>query len=117
MGLIFVYFLFKNRDLPTWLPQSVILEKLQNNPLIYTKHANCRMNCRHIDKTEIEQILKTGKVNFKKSKVHDKPCPSYALEGITDDGQTVRIVFAACDSITKVVTAIDLKRKYNCDCD
>ena len=82
------------------------------------------MNCRHIDETEIEQILKTGEVNFKKSKVHDKPCPIYALEGLTDDGQMVRIVFAACDSTTKVITAIDLtaikqdlNKASDCNCD
>lgn len=124
LGLTLVYFFFKDRALPTWLPKSVILKKLQNNPLIYTKHANCRMNCRQISRTEVQQILETGKVVFNKSRVHDKPCPTYALEGVTDDGQTVRIVFAACDSTTKVVTAIDLtavrqvlKRTSNCDCE
>ena len=117
MGLLLVYFFFKDRSLPPWLPKSVILEKLQNNPLFYTKHANCRMNCRQISRTEVQQILETGNVVFNKSKVRDKPCPTYALEGVTDDGQTVRIIFAACDSTTKVVTAIDLKRTYNCDCD
>ena len=116
LGLMLVYFFFRNRSFPPWLPQSVIIEKLQNNPMIYTKHANCRMDCRQISRTEVLQILKTGKINFKKSRVHEKPCPVYALEGTTDDGQTVRIVFAACDSTTKVVTAIDLTMTHNCDC-
>lgn len=116
MGLALVYFFFRNRDLPPLLPQTIILEKLQKNPLLYTKHASCRMDCRQISKTEVQKILTTGEINFKKSRVHDTPCPAYALEGVTDDGQTVRIIFAACDSTTKVVTAIDLTRVYNCDC-
>ena len=115
LGLVLIFTLFRNRY-PTWLPQSVIIEKLQRNPLFYTNHAKCRMKCRNIDNSEVEYILKTGKVNFKKSKVRNKPCKTYALEGTTSDGQNVRIVFASCDSITKVVTAIDLGNKYDCDC-
>ena len=61
-------------------------------------------------------ILEEGDVNFSKSRVRDKPCPSYAIEGTTEDGQFVRIVFAKCDSITRVVTAIDLGVKHDCDC-
>ena len=61
-------------------------------------------------------ILEEGDVIFSKSRVRDKPCPSYAIEGTTEDGQFVRIVFAKCDSITRVVTAIDLGVKHDCDC-
>jgi len=77
------------------------------------------MDCREISEEEIKDILINGTVNFKKSKVRNLPdgvCPSYALEGNTADGQFVRIVFAKCDSLTKVVTAIDLKTKHDCNC-
>jgi len=89
---------------------------LTDNQLVYTKHAKCRMGCRTISKSEVEHILKNGKVNDYKSDKHDKPCPSYALEGKTNDGQTVRIVFADCNNATKVVTAIDLENNYKCNC-
>jgi hypothetical protein len=74
------------------------------------------MKCRRITQAEVEQIMKAGKINYTKSDVNDKPCPTYALEGYTDDGQRVRIVFAQCDFKTKVVTGIDLQTDWECHC-
>jgi hypothetical protein len=86
----------------------------------YTQHAKCRMQCRQISQAEVEEIMKDGTINYKKSDVNDRPCPTYALEGITQDDQKVRIVFAQCDLKTKVVTCIDLSVPIaigrECDC-
>ena len=82
----------------------------------YTEHAKCRMQCRKISQAEVEQIMREGKVNYAKSDVNDRPCPTYALEGITKDDQRVRIVFAQCDLKTKVVTSIDLDTDWECHC-
>jgi len=84
--------------------------------LEYTRHAKCRMECRHITQKEVEEIVRNGEINYKKSDVNDMPCPTYALEGVTDDQQHVRIVFAQCDQKTKVVTCIDLDNEFACDC-
>lgn len=85
--------------------------------LIYTKHARCRMDCRFFTEKEVREILNNGKINYQKSRPDDKPCPSYALEGVTSDGQEARMVFATCDNATlKVVTCIDLETDYKCDC-
>lgn len=84
--------------------------------LEYTRHADCRMECRRITKTEVEGIMRDGRINYNKSNVQAKPCPEYALEGETADGQRVRIVFAQCDFKTKVVTAIDLGTDWECSC-
>jgi hypothetical protein len=84
--------------------------------LEYTTHAKCRMKCRNIRQAEVEEIMKGGKINYSKSDVKDKPCPTYALEGITSDNQRVRIVFAQCDLKTKVVTSIDLDTEWECHC-
>ena len=75
----------------------------------YTEHAKCRMQCRNISQAEVEEIMKDGKINYNKSDVNAKPCPAYAVEGITKDDQRVRIVFGQCDFKTKVITCIDLE--------
>lgn len=82
----------------------------------YTEHAKCRMQCRKISQDEVEEIMKEGKINYAKSDVNDLPCPTYALEGITNDNQRVRIIFAQCDYKTKVVTSIDLNTDWECHC-
>ncbi len=94
-------------------------ETWRNQHLVYTKHSRCRMECRNISEEEVTYILHRGTVNLTKSKEDDTlngHCPSYALEGITKDGQQVRIVFGACEDVTKVITAIDLKEDYPCSC-
>ena len=87
------------------------------NHLIFTKHARCRMDCRFFTEKEVREILEKGTLNSAKSKPYDKPCPSYAFEGITSDGQEARMIFASCDNQTvKVVTCIDLENQYQCNC-
>jgi len=84
--------------------------------IYYTKHAKCRMDCRYISKEEINFIRKNGNINYRKSDMDDQPCPTIAKEGRSKDGQMLRIVFAECDTETKVVTAIDLENEYKCNC-
>ena len=74
------------------------------------------MECRHISQEEVEEIMKDGKINYYKTDVNAKPCPAYALEGITKDDQRVRIVFGQCDEKTKVITVIDLNTDWTCHC-
>jgi len=85
--------------------------------LVYTKHARCRMDCRYIDEAEVKQILVEGKINYSKSQPKAKPDPKYALEGITRDGQNVRIVFAPDNGKIVVITVIDLGKDWPCACD
>ena len=82
----------------------------------YTNHGRCRMQCRKISQVEVKEIMQDGKINYNKSDVNAKPCPEYALEGITSDNQRVRIVFAQCDTKSKVVTVIDLEKDWTCHC-
>ena len=83
--------------------------------IIYSKHARCRMDCRHIDESEIKEILEKGTINY--SKVEDDGRgKTYPLEGVTHDNQHVRVVFAPKDDGLLVVTCIDLDREWSCDC-
>ncbi len=84
--------------------------------LFFTKHAKCRMKCRHISQQEVRDILANGTINYNKSELDDAQGPSYALEGVTKDRQRVRIVFAPKQKHMSVVTVIDLENDYQCDC-
>lgn len=92
--------------------------KLDRNAtdLYFTKHAKCRMQCRHISQQEVRDILLNGKVNYNKSDLNDPQGPTYAVEGITKDRQHVRIIFAPKQRHLSVVTVIDLDNDYECDC-
>ena len=115
LGVLIVNFVYKGKGCQ--MPGSAKLEELSYQKLELTKHGACRMECRNISEAEIKDLLKTGKINYSKSEVRDKPCGTYAVEGTTKDGQNVRIVIADCDTISRVVTAIDLGlEKDSCAC-
>jgi hypothetical protein len=85
-------------------------------PLIYTRHARCRMNCRQISDDEIKEILQKGSINYGKSDLQAKPDPKYALEGVTHDNQHVRIIFAPSKKGMVVITCIDINKEWQCNC-
>lgn len=84
--------------------------------LVYTKHAKCRMECRHITEEEIREVILEGTINEQKSNDRPGDCPTYSLEDDTKEGQHLRIVFAKCADVTKVVTCIDRGKEFDCDC-
>ena len=86
-----------------------------SNKIIYSKHARCRMDCRHIDESEVKEILKEGVINYSKVEESEKG-KTYPLEGITHDKQHVRIVIAPHIDELVVVTVIDLDTEWACDC-
>jgi len=121
IGMLIVSMVYKGKGCQ--MPNSAKMEELGWQKLEYTKHAECRMLCRHITEEDIRQILGkgetrgTGKVNYDKSDVHHKPYPTYAIEGLTSTGKNLRIIIDDVDTISKIVTTIDLRmEKDSCDC-
>ncbi len=92
-------------------------KEFRYNEVRFTDHANCRMKCRDITEEEIKNILEKGTINYSKSNLKDKPCPTYAVEGISDDNQHIRVVVANCDKEAVIVTVIDLDVEHNCECE
>ena len=86
------------------------------NHLILTKHAKCRMDCRHINTHEIKEIIKTGNVNYSKSGRGSKGDETYALEGYSNEHQHLRIVVAPENDGLVVITCIDLDNDWPCNC-
>ncbi len=84
--------------------------------LILTKHAKCRMDCRHITEDEIKEIIHDGKVNEAKSGPGSKGDETYALEGYSNQHQHLRIVVAPESDGLVVITCIDLDNEWQCNC-
>lgn len=90
--------------------------QVSGHKLVYTKHARCRMRCRYVDESEVEEIVSTNNINPDKSQPESKPCPKFAYEGMSHDHQSLRIIIAQCETDWKVVTCIDLGNEFACDC-
>lgn len=104
----------QNQDLPRSVRQIGFDRRIST--LEYTQHAKCRMQCRHISQNDINDIMRTGEINYAKSNVQDAPCPTYALQGYSNDGQHLRVIFAQCQTKTKVITCYDLEKDFECHC-
>lgn len=84
----------------------------------YSKHARCRMECRHIDESEVKDIIANGKINYNKSELQGDDChKKYAVEGYSKDSQHLRIIVAPCSDEETIVTVIDLGKDWACDCE
>jgi hypothetical protein len=107
----------KNHDTKSKFKDDVKDINRHPNKINYTKHAKCRMSCRQFSEEEVIQVLENGKVNWDKSNDRQSNCPTYALEGVTNDGQLARMVFAFCNKTeATVITVIDLKTDFKCNC-
>ena len=84
--------------------------------LIFTRHARCRMDCRHITKPEIREVLDSGTINYAKSEPDAKPDPKYAVEAYTEEHQHIRIIVAPSGEKLIVITCIELDVEWHCHC-
>ncbi len=96
-------------------PLDSVVAEMQAHPLDYTHHARCRMSCRHIDEDDVSSVLSHGERDPSRTRT-DGRCPSHALHG-SEDGRRLRVVYAACETETLVVTVIDLDKEWDCACD
>jgi Domain of unknown function (DUF4258) len=88
----------------------------RHGDLVFTRHARCRMDCRHITPKEIHEILEEGTINYEKSEPAAQPDPKYALEGYTAEQQHLRIIIAPEGMKLIVITCIELGVEWSCHC-
>ncbi len=84
----------------------------------YSKHARCRMDCRHIDENEVKDMIANGTINYKKSDLQKDDCHRrYAVEGYSKDKQHLRIIVVPCADEVTIVTCIDIGAEWKCHCE
>jgi hypothetical protein len=82
----------------------------------YAQLALCRMACYHFSANDITEILKNGEVNFSKSDIHARPCPIFAIRGITKKGKILGLLVAQCGRIAKIKSCDNMTVMNQCDC-
>lgn len=110
--------LFRGTDRTYWLPGNRVKEQVNKSTFTYSEHARCILQCKGISEDEVQDILKHGEVNFSESDTRGVPCPSYAIEGVTNN-KKLRVVLTIFerDSTVEITTAINLEGgKDTCRC-
>ena len=86
--------------------------------LDYSRHARCRMKCRDISQSLVEDVYQNGSLNCAKSDPSGQTdgTPRFALE--LEDGirGRVRIIVGDNPDNDVIITAIRLDEKDNCAC-
>lgn len=90
------------------------LAAMRDRPLRWSEHARCRMACRQVSEAEVRAALARGVLDPTRTRQEPGRCPTHAVHDRSDDGQPLRVVFAACDDATVVVTVIDLGTDWPC---
>ncbi len=116
VALVFACLFFVQCDQPGQAGNDHDPVNRKESHLVYTRHARCRMECRHITETEVKEILEKGQIDYRKSEPYAHPDPKYALEGYTKEGQHLRIIFAPSPRGLVVITCIELGVEWQCDC-
>lgn len=95
-----------------------VKEAFDRHPLsiFYTPDALCHMDCLHISKENIEEIMQKGIINFSQSDRGARPCPVLVLQGQTSDGKKLKVIFSQCKSTTNVLACYDPGHYIDCNC-
>ncbi len=110
----------KNQPKATSTSETKEQRGLNRNPshINYSKHAKCRMDCRHIDENEVKDMIANGTINYKKSDLQKDDCHKrYAVEGYSKDKQHLRIIVVPCADEVTIVTCIDIGTEWECHCE
>ena len=74
------------------------------------------MDCRNISMDELKEIIQVGRLNKNKSGIGSKGDSTFALEGTSRDNQEIRVVVSPTEKGLVVITCIDLKNEWSCNC-
>lgn len=112
--IIFIFIIWLRKNNHSLQTDENLFHKSTN--IILTKHAKCRMDCRHINTEEIAEIIHTGTVDYSRSRKGSKGDETYALEGYSNEHQHLRVVVAPENDGLVVITCIDLDKEWPCNC-
>jgi len=120
LGSVLVYYmLLQDRDMGTWLPKTVIKEKIMRAEWLWSEKTLCQLECFGVDSSIIRNWINTAEIDLSKSEVHDVECPNYFL--LDDDANLhnlASMIIQVCDStiLMKNMEVID-QQTAHCICD
>ena len=104
LGLILVFFFLGGKKAScNWLPNDRILNIIQQKEVSFSPEVWADLPGIGADSTDIYSILRTGDVDFSKSRVKNEPCRQYWIRG-TRRQRNLQITVEVCDSTALVKT-------------
>lgn len=98
LGVPLVLFIWKGKNVSfDYGPNARTLKTIRIRKRVFSEKAKQTMLQQNIDTSQISTILKTGNVDFGKSKPRQKPCAEYFIES-----EKLNIYVIRCDSTSTV---------------
>ncbi len=102
LGAIAVSFFWKQKGAEfDYLPNARTLKNIRVKPRLFSDEAKNAMKTLAIDSTMIATILKTGEVDFSKSKPRKKPCREYWIDA-ENMQKEFSVIVKNCDSLVTI---------------
>lgn len=102
LGIILLLFFLNGKKAScNFFPNERMLEILRNKTRIYSDDVILLMKTYNIDSSAIVEILYKGDIDFSKSKVRQKPCRYYWIDGFIHKKET-SIYVQNCDSVVTI---------------
>lgn len=102
--------------IPSWLPASLVVDRINKYHLIQTEKLQCFLNCYKITEAEILNIINQKDIDYKNSDVRKKPWPSYNFSGTTTDNRNMQICVEVPDSLPATIIEVKMD-SVMCNCD
>ncbi len=99
--VLLLFFLNGKKASCNFLPNERVLNILKYKHRAYSDEVLQQLSTHKMDTTTIITLLNEGDVDFSKSKVHQKPCRFYWIDGKQQEKQ-ISIYVENCDSIITI---------------
>ena len=110
-----MYFtLWKDREIPAWLPSGVIHNKIDSLPFSHTGKWICFNECTGWEEDKLKAILRESEIDFSSSKTNGLACPQYVFKVTGTAPQQVMIEL--CKDSVRLLGADNPNGKPRCDC-
>ena len=102
IGIMLLLFFLNGKNASCdFFPNERMLKILRNKHRTYSEDVLQLMMVNKIDSTAIDNLLYSGDIDFSKSKVRQKPCRYYWIDGFIQEKET-SIYVQNCDTIVTI---------------
>ncbi len=113
LGILMVMAIFKDRNLRSWMPQFQVIKEISEKPLGISEEIMCRFECTGLStENEIDSILATGDVDFKRSNVKAHDAREYIINIEDHAIEEIRIIIYS----EKIVVVSVIVPNIDCHC-
>lgn len=108
LGSLIVVFLFGGRDdiQCSYFPNDRVLYDIRGKELVIPEAIQLQLDQAHLDTTDIQDMLRGGKVDFENVDREAKSCKTYWINLKREDAPSFSMQWQNCDS---VATALEYK--------